>query len=124
MLRRSALNMRRTVVYEYSVDKAKGTEIKTYLAEIEGAHPKYRFKRRFLRRTCCSYNGKQYYKMEIGGHGVFELSIKRLDRETGNPLSQEKRWFVYYENIYYDIDKEDVLFVLFNLNLQYINKNI
>lgn len=112
------------MVYEYGVDKAKGTEIKTYLAEIEGAHPKYRFKRRFLRRTCCSYNGKQYYKVEIGGHGVFELSIKRLDHETGELLSLEKRWFVYYRKTYYDIDKEDVLFFLFNLNLQYRNENI
>ena len=112
------------MVYEYSVAKVKGTEIKTYLAEIKGAHPKYRFKRRFLRRTCWSYNGRQYYNVEIGGHGVFELSIKRLDRETGELLSQEKRWFVYFEKTYYDIDKEDVLFVLFNLNLQHINKNI
>ena len=112
------------MVYEYSVDKTKGTEIKTYLAEIKGAHPKYRFKRRFLRRTCWSYNGRQYYKVEFGGHGVFELSIKRLDHETGKLLSLEKRWFVYYKKTYFDIDKEDVLFALFNLTLQYRNENM
>ncbi len=112
------------MVFEYSVEKANGTDIKTYLAEIKGAHPKYRFKRRFLRRTCWNYNGRQYYKVEIGGHGVFELSIKRLDRETGKLLSLEKRRFVYYKNTYCDIDKEDVLFALFNLNLQYNNEKM
>ena len=112
------------LIYEYSVDKVKGTEIKTYLAEIKGSHPKYRFKRRFLRRTRWDNNGRQYYKVEIGGHGVFELSIKWLDCETGELLTQDKRWFVYYKKTYYDIYKEDVLFALFNLNLQYRNENM
>ena len=62
--------------------------------------------------------------MEIGRHGIFELSIKLLDHETGELLSQEKRWFVYYKKTYYDSDKEDVLFALFNLNLQYSNENM
>lgn len=106
------------MIYEYSMEKVKGTEIKTYLAAIKGEHPKYRFKRRFLRRTCCDYGGKQYYKTEIGGHGVFELCIKRIDRKTGKLLSLEKRWFVYYKKTYYYIDREDVLFALFNLKLQ------
>jgi|GEM_PF-2760946 len=107
------------MIFKFNVEKASGTFIKAYLAEIKGAHEKYYFKRRFLQKTRRNYNGRRYFSVELGGHGVFELSVKEIDMRTGKVRRAEKTWFVYYRKKYYYINRDEVLFAKANLDLQY-----
>lgn len=110
--------------YEYSVLQIKGSYVKTYLAQIKGDHPDWMFNRRFLLQTRVDSCGIQTYKCDIGGHGVFEQSVKYIDKNTQGIICQDRVWFVYYRKQIYDIDRGEVLLALFNLNLQYGNKKL
>ena len=110
--------------YEYSALQIKGAYIKTYLAQIKGAHPEWSFERKFLSRTRTDSCGMQSYKYDIGGHGVFEQSIKYVDKNSGEIICQDRVWFVYYRKQIYEIERGEVLLSLFNLNLQYSNKTM
>lgn len=105
--------------YSYKVPLVSGTYIKTYVAEIKAADPKYHFKRRFLRKTIrCGLDMREYV-FELGGHGVFERSIKRFNSKTDELMGRERKWFVYYRRRFYEIDYNEVLFCVYNLNAQY-----
>ena len=110
--------------YEYTVLQMKGVYVKTYLAQIKGCHPDWMFDRHFLRRTRIDSCGMQTYKFDIGGHGVFEQSVKYIDKDTQEIICQDRVWFVYYRKQIYEIERGEVLLSLFNLNLQYSNKTM
>ena len=105
--------------YVYEVELVPSTYVKTYVAEIKGPDPKYRIKRRFLRKISRYSLGMREYIFDLGGHGVFEHSIKRFNSETGELLSRERKWFVYYRRRYYEINYDEVLFCVYNLKAQY-----
>lgn len=105
--------------YSYEVELVQGTYVKTYVAEIMGPDPTYRFKRRFLRKTSrCRINNRKYI-FDLGGHGVFEQSVKRYKSDTDKLFSRERRWFVYYRRRFYEINYDEVLFCVYNLKAQY-----
>ena len=105
----------------YQIDKIQGTVARAYLARIRGADDKWTFKRKFLKMNMTDNERSLKMNWNLGGHGVFELSVKWLDRTNGNVISHERMWFVYYRTKFYEIDYSEVLFSLFNLNKQYKN---
>ncbi len=107
------------MIYHYEVPVIRGEYIKTYLAEITGEDPKYLLKRRFLQRSFKECGGVRTYRYDIGGHGVFEQSIKRFHRRTDELISRERKWFIYYRRRFYYIDCSEALFCAYNLKAQY-----
>lgn len=105
--------------YHYEVPVNRSEYIKTYVAEITGEDPKYLLKRRFIRRSYKECAGVRTYKYDIGGHGVFEQSIKRFDRRTDELISRERKWFAYYCKSFYEIECTEALFCVCNLKAQY-----
>jgi hypothetical protein len=109
--------------YVCSVPMKRGTHIRTYVAEITGEHPVYGFQRNFIGKTIYGYHDKREYEYELGEWGIFEQGITRLAKGTNEVLERERRWFVLTEKSIYEIEREDVLFCLFNLNRQYSTGN-
>ena len=54
--------------------------VRVYVAEIIGTHPKYKFKRKFLRYKKIHRSQSTYYYTEIAENGVFEVSISHFDK--------------------------------------------
>ena len=109
--------------YKYTMPIKRGTYIRTYVAEITGEHPAYGFQRSFLGKTIYGYHDKREYEYELGEWGVFEQCVTRLAKGANEVLEQERKWFVLTEESLYEIEREDVLFCLFNLNRQYPTGN-
>lgn len=108
--------------YTYNVAITHGVYFKTYVAKITGKDPTFHFKRCFLYRISTFSYGRRWYTYELGGHGVFEQSIKRYSKATDILLHRERKWFVYYRKAFYEINYDEVLFCVFNLNAQYRKK--
>ena len=92
--------------------------VRVYVAEITGAHPRYRFNRKFLRCRRIRRSQSTYYFAETAENGVFESNISYYNKDDGRLLRREREWFVLFEGDCYDIDDSDVLFTLFNLRAQ------
>ena len=92
--------------------------VRVYLAEIIGTHPKYKFKRKFLRYKRIHRSQSTYYYAEIAENGVFEVSISYFDKKTGRFIRRKREWFMLIEGDCYDIGASAVLFALSNLRMQ------
>lgn len=109
--------------YTYNVPLKKGTKIKSYIAEIVGPDPKWKFEREFLLRGIIQYKDSRDYHAEIGPHGVYEIGVKYVDINSGDILENEKKYIVYYNHRVYELHRDDVLYTLFNLKMQYKRYN-
>lgn len=108
------------LMYSYGAELSKGTFVKTYLAKITGPDEKYRFKRSFLKWEYHRYRRQLWFTFDIE-QGVYEQSIKHVDKQTGNTIRYEKNWFVYFDGKVYQVRRDEVLFCVFNLELQGIS---
>ena len=104
-------------MYSYCVELSKGTFVNTYLAIITGPDEKYCFKRGFLKRKYNRNRRQLWFTFDMD-HGVYEQSVKHIDKHSGNTIRHEKNWFVYFEGMFYKIRRDEVLFCVFNLELQ------
>lgn len=106
---------------EYSVfaPHVSGTYAHPYAAQIVGEHPTFRFERRFLRLDWPeSTPGGRWFDVKLPCDGVYECCVRRFKSGTNKVIDREYEWFVLFDGEFYEIDKEDVLFALFNLQLQ------
>ena len=94
--------------WEDCADRIPGTKCRFYLAKIEGAHPAYRFDRRFLRGKYDYEEDKIWLSCEIEKTGVYEVGMKWLDAE-GHVLQQKKDWFLLVDGEAFDLEYWDVL---------------
>jgi hypothetical protein len=117
--------------YTFEIQKAPEEIVRSYVAEITGTHPVYVFNRRFLepeRVTPPESDELVYNRFDIGFHGVFEVSTKWFVIEEKNgcrnlkQIRREVYWFVAYRKRIYPVDRYDVLFTLFNLRRQYVQR--
>lgn len=104
--------------WEERITRIPGTICKIYLAEITGTHPLYRFARSFFPMQYSYSRDEIYCSFDLPENGVFEFCVRWYDKESKKIIRQEQQWFVIFEGDYYELDKCEILFTLFNLRLQ------
>lgn len=103
--------------WEEWIRRIPDTICRIYLAEITGKHSLYHFARSFYVMQYSYSKDEIYCSAELPEYGVFEFCSKWYDNNK-TLVRQEHQWFVVFEGCYYELDKSDVLFTLFNLRLQ------
>lgn len=107
--------------YTYDIPVILTTYVKTYVAEIRGPHDTFVFDRRFVERNKTRKDGKYHLSYNIGGHGVFEQSVKRFVINSDEEIDVQKQWFVYFQKQIIPIDKCNVLLAVEMMNSYYSN---
>ena len=105
------------MLYTYGAELSEGIIVRTYLAKISGPDEQYRFKRSFLNWEYHRYQIQLWFTFEID-QGVYEQCIKYVDKQTGNIVRYDRSWFVFFDGEFYQIGRDEVLFCVFNLDLQ------
>lgn len=101
------------------VEDIPGTYAYPYMARITGEDPAYHFRRVFLRYEDRSpaFSGR-WYTFRLPCEGVYERCVKRFRSLGGKLLSRDYDWFVFFDGEFYHLNREEVLFALWNLNAQ------
>ena len=103
------------VDFNYQVERIERARVSYYVARITGPDPNYRLRRYFLQQERSTVYGKcnceQFYCQLYDG--IFEVSLKYYDKETGELLSRKRQWIVVLDGDEYDYDDEE-------MNYQYV----
>ena len=86
----------------------KDVLLKPYVALITGLDSKYRYAREFLKPTVEYFPYGKLFRYTLPCDGIYERSIRTLDKATGKVVTSKKDWFISCDGVERAIRYSDI----------------